>query len=48
MIETISVGVIGAVCVAAMLYILYGFTKDSIGFSQRNRHSSDGWHRRGF
>ncbi len=48
MIESISLSVVGGVCVAAMLYILYGFTKDSFEFSQRNRHSSDKWHRRGF
>jgi hypothetical protein len=48
MIEAISVSVIGAVCMAAMLYILYGFTKDAIVFSQSDRHSRDGWHRRGF
>jgi len=47
-IESISLGVVGGVCVAAMLYMLYGFTKDYVGFSQRNRHSGDGWHRRGF
>lgn len=48
MIESISLSVVGGVCVASMLYILYGFTKDSFGSSLRNRHSSDGWHRRGF
>ena len=48
MIEAISLVVVGGVCTAAMIYILYGFTKDSFGFSLRNRHSSDGWHRRGF
>lgn len=48
MIETISLSVVGGICVAVMLYILYGFTKDSFEFSQRNPHSSEGWHRRGF
>jgi hypothetical protein len=44
----ISLSIVGGACIAAMVYILYGFTKDSVGFSERNRHSSAGWHRRGF
>ena len=47
-IESISLGVIGGLCVAAMLYILYGFTKDSLVPPKSDRSSGSEWSRRGF
>jgi hypothetical protein len=47
-IESISLGVVGGLSVAAMLYILYGFTKDSIQHSRSDRASRSEWSRRGF
>jgi len=48
MIEFISFGVVGGLCAAAMLYILYGFTRDSFTSPRRGQNVNAEWHRRGF
>jgi hypothetical protein len=48
MIESISMCVVGGVCVAAMLYLLYGFTKDSFEPPRHDRNARGEWSRRGF
>lgn len=48
MIESISLSVAGGVCVVAMLYMLYGFTKDSFGSSKHHGSSAGERTRRGF